>query len=280
MRSVCLALILVLGNAILPLVTARAQKPLSGSQLQQLLRAGMDSEHLAKVVKERGVDFDVTGESLATLRQQGAEPVLLRSLGDAALRVGGRPLDAAFIRELVSVGFDSEILARAVQECGLSFRPNADYLQGLESAGASEMLLKTLRDLNQRPLTMDQLLELIANGVPNPRVAALVRLRGISRKVSEEDLDTLRIAGADDSVLQALREIKFDHGTIRVNTTMLGASVFLDGALKGMTGSDGQAVIDNVKPGTHSVRVRYEAREQTRSVSVPAGEVIDVRIPL
>jgi hypothetical protein len=239
----------------------------------------MDSEHLANVVKERGVEFEVTGDSLVSLRQQGAEPVLLRALGDAALRVGERPLDAAFVRELVSAGFDNQTLARAVQERGLSFRPSEDYLQDLESAGASQMLLKTLSDLNQKPLTMDQVLELIANGVPNSRVADLVRLRRISRKPSEDDIDNLRIAGADDSVVQALRKIKFDHGTIRVNT-VLGASVFLDGALKGMTGSEGQAVLDNVKPGIHSVRVRYEDREQTRSVSVPAGEVIDVKIPL
>ena len=86
MRSVCLALFLFIGSGIVGEVPANAQKPLSGSQLQQLLRAGMDSEHLANVVKERGVDFEVTGDSLVSLRQAGAEPVLLRSLGDAELR--------------------------------------------------------------------------------------------------------------------------------------------------------------------------------------------------
>jgi hypothetical protein len=279
MRSVCLALVFVLGSAILPRVTAGAQKPLASSQLQQLLRAGVDSEHLAKVVKERGVEFEVTGDFLVSLRQQGAEPVLLKALGDAALRVGERPLDAAFVQELGSAGFDNQTLARAVQERGLCFHPSEDYLQDLESAGASQMLLKTLSEVSQKPLTMDQVLELIANGVPNPRVADLVRLRRISRKPSEEDIDNLRIAGADDSVVQTLRNIKFDHGTIRVNT-LLGTRVFLDGALKGMTGSEGQLVLDNVKPGINSVRVTYDTREQTRSVSVPAGEVIDVNIPL
>jgi hypothetical protein len=279
LRSICVALLFAITTLSHAQVTSHTQKPLSEAQLQQVLKAGVDSQRLAKVVQERGVDFEVTGESLVGLREKGAEPILVRSLGVAALRVGRGPIDAIFIQELVAADFDNEMLARAVRERNVSFRPGADYLEGLESAGAKEILLDALRDVNQKPLTMDQVLELVANGVPNSRVAALVRLRRINRKPSVDDLDNLRIAGADDSVVQALREIKFDHGTIRVNT-VLGASVFLDGAIKGMTGSEGQAVIDNVKPGTHSVRVLYEGREQTRSVSVPAGEVIDVKIPL
>jgi hypothetical protein len=279
MRHVCLTLIFVLASGIYTEVTASAQKPISGSQLLQLLKAGTDSQHLATVVKERGVDFEVTGDSLISLRQAGAEPILLRSLGEAALRAESRPLDAAFIRELVSAEFDDEALARAVQDRGLSFRPDANYLQELESAGASQTLLKTVRELNQKALAMNQLLELITNGVPNARLVTLIRLRGMSHKLSEEDFDTLRIAGADESVIQALREVKFEHATITV-LTGLGASVFLDEVNKGMTGSEGRLVIENVKPGDHSLRVHFEDRDQTRRFSVEAGDSIEVKVPL
>jgi hypothetical protein len=126
---------------------------------------------------------------------------------------------------------------------------------------------------------MEQILELVANGVPNARVADLIKMRRVNHKPSSEDLDNLRIAGADDEVVQALRDLKFTRGTIHVYT-VLGAAVYLDNAAKGITGSNGQLVIESVNPGTHIVGVDFEGRSKTRTVSVSAGDVVDVKIPM
>ena len=71
-----------------------------------------------------------------------------------------------------------------------------------------EALLKALREALPKPLGRDQLLSLLASGVTNERVGSLVKRRGISFKPGEEDLETLRIAGADDEVIRAVREAK------------------------------------------------------------------------
>jgi WD40 repeat protein len=183
-------------------------KPLSQSQLQQLVAAGMDNERLAKTVEERGIDFELLGDYLASLRQKGALPVLLQAVGNAGLKRGQYPLDKDLVRELVTAGIDSLALAKVVTGRGIDFQPTADYLRGLQEAGAAEALLKTLREALPKPLGRDQLLGLLTGGVANERVGSLAKRRGISFKPSEEYLETLRIAGADEAVIRAVQEAK------------------------------------------------------------------------
>jgi WD40 repeat protein len=57
-------------------------------------------------------------------------------------------------------------------------------------------------------LTREQVLRLVAGGVPSERAAALVNQRGLDFKPTEEYLETLRIAGAGEVLLKSLREAK------------------------------------------------------------------------
>jgi len=208
MKLKCLVLILLLSSVSFSQAPAGGLKPLTESQLQQLVAAGMDNERLAKTVEERGIKFEPSGDCLASLRQNGALPVLLRAVGNLGLKKGQYPLDKDLLRELVMAGIDSLVLAKAVMERGIDFQPMADYLQGLQAAGALEALLKALREVLPKPLGRDQLLGLLTSGVANERVGSLVKRRGINFKPREEYLETLRIAGADEAVIRAVREAK------------------------------------------------------------------------
>jgi hypothetical protein len=116
-------------SAILSLAQApsSAQKPLSKTQLKQLVAAGMDNEQLAKTLGERGIDFELSGEDLVGLRQKGAQPVLLKARGGMALRMRKNPFDKDLLHELVAAGTDSGTLAKAVLERGIDFQPTSDY---------------------------------------------------------------------------------------------------------------------------------------------------------
>jgi hypothetical protein len=203
-----LLLILLSSNLWCSQAPAGAVKPLSESQLNQLVAAGMDNERLAKTVEERGINFDLTGDYLGGLRKKGALPVLLRALGAAELKKGKSPLGQDLLRELVKAGTDGPALAKAVMERGIDFKPTGDLLQSLQTAGALEVLLKALRDALPRPLGKDQLLSLLSGGVANERVRWLVQHQGINFKPHEEYLETLRIAGADEVLISAVREAK------------------------------------------------------------------------
>ena len=151
MRLQCLVLILFSSSLSFSQATIPGLKPLTKSQLQQLVAAGMDNQRLAKTVEERGIDFELSGDYLASLREKGALPVLLRAVGNVGLKKGQYPLDKDMVRELLTAGIDSLALARAVMERGIDFQPVTEYLQGLQTAGAVEALLKALREALPKP---------------------------------------------------------------------------------------------------------------------------------
>ncbi|MBZ5563445.1 MAG: WD40 repeat domain-containing protein [Acidobacteriia bacterium] len=218
MKLQCLVLILLSSSLNFSQATIPRLKPLTKSQLQQLVAAGMDNQRLAKTVEERGIDFELSGDYLASLREKGALPVLLRAVGNVGLKKGQYPLDKDMVRELLTAGIDSLALARAVMERGIDFQPVTEYLQGLQTAGAVEALLKALREALPKPLGKDQLLGLLASGVASERVGSLVQRRGINFKPSEEYMETLRIAGANEAVIRAVREAKRPPEFVLVKT--------------------------------------------------------------
>ncbi|MBI4166627.1 MAG: WD40 repeat domain-containing protein, partial [Acidobacteria bacterium] len=205
MKRACLVVLFFCFTPALAQAPTATQKPLTQTQLHQLVEAGVDNERLAQTVTRRGIGFELSGDFVAALRQQGALPVLLKALGERGLKSGQIPLDENLLRELVAAGMDNLLLVKAVLERGIDFRPAADYLKALQKAGALEPLLKALREVVSKPLAKDQVLNLLSSGVSNDRVAALVNKRGLNFKPTDEYLDTLRIAGASDGVVDAVR---------------------------------------------------------------------------
>jgi formylglycine-generating enzyme required for sulfatase activity len=120
--------------------------------------------------------------------------------------------------DLVKAGMESEELAKRVQQRGIDFDLTDDYLQTLRQAGAQDALIKALRAVKPKPMTREQVLQLLVGGVPSPRAAALVKQRGIDFLPDAEYLETLRVAGAEERLLAALRAAgEAATGQIRLN---------------------------------------------------------------
>jgi Flp pilus assembly protein TadD len=64
-------------------------RPLGQNQLQGLVKGGVASERLAKLVQQRGIDFKPSEEYLEELRKAGAEEVLLKTLRSLQPHVPG-----------------------------------------------------------------------------------------------------------------------------------------------------------------------------------------------
>ena len=119
-----------------------------------------------------------------------------------------KPLSEHQVFELVSVGVDSARIANAVQERGIDFDLTEEYLTSLRSLGAKEVLVNALREAGTRPLSKDDLLRLLARGEASQKIEMAVKQRGIALKPTDVDLDTLRIAGATEALLEALSKAK------------------------------------------------------------------------
>lgn len=145
-----------------------------------------------------------------------------------------KPLTQNQVMELVKAGMDSSVLAEKVKQLGIDFTLTEDYLQALRKAGAKDVLIEMLRSLRPKPLTREQVLELVAGGVPSERAADLVKRHGIDFVPNQVDLETFRVAGAEEVLLAALREA--------------GNSVTAPGAIK-LNSKDGLKYVW-IPPGT------------------------------
>ena len=116
------------------------------------------------------------------------------------------PLGKDQVMDLVKFGLDSGEFAKRIKEHGIDFEPSDDYLATLRKAGAQEAVIQALREARPQPLTREQVGELVAGGVPSERAAKLVKQHGINFVADDWYLQTLRVAGADDALIAAIRE--------------------------------------------------------------------------
>jgi tetratricopeptide (TPR) repeat protein len=91
---------------------------------------------------------------LSLIRQRLILPIVVLLIlgvnGRAQSQSSGRPLGQSQLQGLVKGGVASERLAKLVERRGIDFKPSEEYLEELRKAGAEEVLLKTLRALQQR----------------------------------------------------------------------------------------------------------------------------------
>jgi hypothetical protein len=185
-----------------------------------------------------------------------------------------QPLDKDQVMTLVTAGMDSAQLAKTVEQRGIDFEPTDDYLEALHKAGAQDVLIRALRPPKAEPMNQQQVLQLVAGGVPAERATALVKQRGVDFVPNEKYLETLRVAGADEALVAAVREAGGAiPGSLEVATAP-NADVYVDGALAGRADSGGLLRVEKVKPGNHHVRISVATKHDfEQSVTVTPGSV-------
>jgi len=191
-----------------------------------------------------------------------------------------KPLTKNQVMELVKAEMDNTQLAKSVRERGIDFEPTDDYVQALRKAGAQDVLIAALHTAKPQPLTKEQVLHLVAGGVPNERTATLVKQRGINFLADEQYLEMLRLAGANDTVLAAVREASAAATAHLVVVTLPKAEVYLDGELQGRADAQGELTM-RAKPGAHTLKVSLAGKkdsEQNLTLAAPQTTRIEARL--
>ncbi len=170
------------------------------------------------------------------------------------------PLTKDQVMDLVTAGMETPKLTKLIQDHGIDFDLTYDYLQSLSKAGAEEPVIQALRAARPKPLSRDEVLKLVAGGVPSPRAAALVKQHGVDFVADEKFLQTVRLAGGDDSVIDSLRAANASAmAELRV-TTSPNAGVYLDEEPQGQATAQGELVL-KVKPGVHALKVTLTGKK-------------------
>ena len=265
-----------------PALPQQANAPLTKNQVMDLVKFGMDSAQLANKIKERRIDFEPTVDYVAALRQAGAKDEVAQAVvGVSSLaQEAGPPLGQDQVMKLVKLGMESGELSRRIKARGLDFEPTDDYLESLRKAGAQEPVIQAILEVKPKPLTRDQVGELVAGGVPSQRAVTLVTQRGIDFLPDAEYLGSLQVAGASDELIAALRKAGETAKGELVVHTFPGAEVYLDGQLQGRADTQSQLTL-RASFGEHRLRVSLKGKNDIeQSVTVAAhGTKLEVRFP-
>jgi TonB family protein len=116
-----------------------------------------------------------------------------------------KPMTAAQVEQLVEAGVDNARIAQAVEDRGIDFFPTEQFISTLRSKGAKQPLIDALQASMPPCLSKAEILRMVAQGNHKSEIPKLVGERGVSFNPTAEDLDTLRIAGADQELLEAVR---------------------------------------------------------------------------
>jgi formylglycine-generating enzyme required for sulfatase activity len=207
----------------------------------------------------------VVGPSAFTPSVGGTRRVALTSVVAAAARLAGpqqalEPLSKGQLMNLVKAEMPTPQLVKLIHEHGIDFDLSDDYLQALRSVGAQDPVIQALRAARPKPLTEEQVMKLVAGGVPPERAATLVKQHGIDFVADEEYLKTLRLAGADDTLIAAVREAGKAVTAELLVVTSPDAEVYLDGTLQGRADAQGQLAL-KAKPGAHALKVSLKGKK-------------------
>lgn len=198
-----------------------------------------------------------------------------------AAQQSAKPLTRAQVTDLVKVGMETPELVKLIREHGIDFDPTEDYLQSLRQAGAPEPVIEVLHGMAKpAPLTREQVLTLLASGVPSPRAAILVQQRGIDFVADEKYLQDVRLAGGDDALVTALREASAALRADLVIVTSPGAEVELDGKPQGKASAQGEFTTQ-ASPGTHVLTISLPGKNafvQTVTLAAKPANRIEARL--
>ncbi|HEV2177071.1 MAG TPA: energy transducer TonB [Terriglobia bacterium] len=139
--------LLIVSAQLCAQTTGAPEGPLTKSQVDDLVASGVDSQRIAAVVKERGINFQPTNDYLDSLGSKGAKQELLDALSAAV----PTPLSKSELLRLLATGKSSDDLVPIVQRRGIDFKPTAEDLDTLRIAGARDRLLKTIQEAKLRP---------------------------------------------------------------------------------------------------------------------------------
>jgi formylglycine-generating enzyme required for sulfatase activity len=182
--------------------------------------------------------------------------------------------------DLVKAGMETPELVNLIHEYGVDFDLSDDYLQALRQAGAQDAVIQALRAPRPKPLSKEQVLQLVAGHVPSQRATTLVKQHGIDFLADERYLQTLRLAGADDTLITALREAGKAVTAELVVATSPTAEIYLDGELMGRADAQGELTIKS-KLGAHALKVTLTGKKDFgQSLTLAARQAIKIEARL
>ena len=135
------------------------QKPFTRDQVQGLVRDGLGDESGAKLIEQRGIDFAPAEDFLQSLTAAGGSEAFLKALRAAKPPEPAspkKPLNQVQVFALLAAQVSSRRVAMLVNERGIDFQPQQDYLEEVRLGGGEDELITALKSTKvTKPVTVD-----------------------------------------------------------------------------------------------------------------------------
>jgi tetratricopeptide (TPR) repeat protein len=115
-----------------------------------------------------------------------------------------KPFTQQQVLDMVRAGLGNDSGAKLIVQRGIDFTPTPELLKQLKHAGAKDAFLKALHA--NKPLSQQQVSEMVRAGVGDDTGAQMITQRGIDFAPTESYIQSLKAAGAKDAFLKAVRE--------------------------------------------------------------------------
>ncbi len=144
---------------ILTLPLGAQQKPFTQEQVSNMVRAGLGDESGAKLIEQRGIDFEPAEDFIQSLKAAGASEAFLNALRAAKPPEPAnakKPLDQVQVILLLAGQVPSHRVSTLVRERGIDFDVKDGYLQQVRLGGGDEELISALKNAKvTKPATVD-----------------------------------------------------------------------------------------------------------------------------
>lgn len=202
------------------------------------------------------------------------------------------PLTKKELLELVVARLPIQRILGLLNDRGIDFQVDDDYLSTLRKAGANDQLIATVRAASTKTA------ELLVETAPNAQVFLDGNLQG---QADAQGVLTFRaklgahalkvsLAGKKDfeqsvtvverQSTRVVAQLADIVGSVRVKA-LAGATVWLDGSSRGSVGSSGELLLSGLSPGAHGLRVTAPGKvDDSRSIAVAAGAETPVEVAL
>jgi PEGA domain/PDZ domain len=138
---------------------------------------------------------------------------------------------------------------------------------------------------SHKPLGEKEVVDLLVNDVPPPRVGELAKQFGISFQVTLSVEQRLRDAGATDALIETLRQLAPKQAApptasapvMVIESSPGKAQVYIDDEPVGTTSPEGRLKLTKFAPGEHRVRVTHAGfRDFEQKAQLTAGQTTSV----
>jgi Mg-chelatase subunit ChlD len=145
--------------------------------------------------------------------------VVLAAAALAWAQAPAKPVSEQDLVTMLGLGLDAETIVARIKKTGIAFDANAQTLQKLKTAGATDPLLDVVRQegAKARPavgaapagaVTYDQVLQMLSLGIDENGILARLSRSPTTFTLSAEQVAALKQAGASEKVLSAMQGLR------------------------------------------------------------------------